>query len=70
MVAIPASTALPPARNMRMPASVAPSDPAATAPRVPREANRDGNGRRICPHPVAIASVKSTASLRVIGCFH
>jgi hypothetical protein len=54
---------------MRMPASVAPSDPPATAPRNPREAKRDGNGRRICPHPVAIAKVKSTASLHFMDVF-
>jgi hypothetical protein len=45
---------------------VAPSDPPATAPRMPREANREGNGRRACPHPVAIVTANSTASLRFI----
>jgi hypothetical protein len=42
MVAMPASTALPPLVNMRMPASVAYSEPPATAPRVPREGKRMG----------------------------
>ena len=40
MVAMPASTALPPLKYMRMPASVAYSLPPATAPRVPREGRR------------------------------
>ena len=70
MVAIPASTALPPARNMRMPASVEPSAPPATAPRSPRDANRVGNGRRVCPHPGAVANANNTASLRFIGCLY
>jgi hypothetical protein len=46
------------------------SEPAATAPRSPREGNREGNGRRICPHPVAIANASNTASLRFIGCLY
>jgi hypothetical protein len=54
---------------MRIPASVEPSAPAATAPCIPREANRDGNGRRICPHPVATANVKTTANFRLITMF-
>jgi len=70
MVAMPASTALPPARNMRMPASVDPSAPAATAPRIPREANREGIGRLNCPHPVANANARIIASLRFIGCLY
>ena len=42
MVATPASTALPPWKYMRMPASVAYSDPPATAPCVPRDGSRTG----------------------------
>jgi hypothetical protein len=45
IVAMPASTALPPLVNKRMPASVAYSEPPPTAPRVPREGKRTGR----CP---------------------
>src|ERR1035438_3479928 len=70
MVAIPASTSLPPVSYVRSPDAVAPSGPPAAAPRRPREANRCGKGRRVCPHPVAIANASSTASLRFIGCLY
>ncbi len=58
MVATPASTALPPASYMRMPASVAHSLPPATAPCVPRTGWRiGGSGRRFCASQVIITSV-------------
>ena len=66
MVAIPASTALPPATNMRMPASVAYSVPAATAPRVPRDARRIGAPPpRCCAQPETASIAKRIADLNL-----
>src|SRR5471030_339870 len=67
MVATPASTALPPLKYMRMPASVAYSVPPATAPRVPREARRTRRSEfRGCPQPIVHTNSNVTASLSVI----
>src|ERR1043166_2164818 len=67
MVAMPASTALPPAKYILMPASVAYSVPAATAPRVPRDGRRTGRFggcRWACP--AITTKIESIASLKFI----